>query len=390
MIDPAGMRALFQQQFGPSPLRFFWAPGRVNLIGEHTDYNKGYVLPMALNRGTLVAASARADKTIRAHSVNLKRTAEFDLVHPEPTRKGSWTDYVNGVASILERNVGGLTGADLVIQSDIPIGAGLSSSAALELSTGLALASLAGLEITPLALARAAQQAEHEYAGIQCGIMDQYVAAFGRRGAALLIDCRSLQSEVIPLALDAYQIIVCDSHVMHALAASEYNHRRSECEQGLSLLQSALPDIDSLRDVSVDQLNAQMGLLPEPLNRRCRHVCTENERTVAAAEALKNSDVAEMGRLMTESHISLRDDYQVSCAELDLLVDAALKVEGVLGARMTGGGFGGCTVNLVHRDSVEMFESIVERDYKAATGKAPSIFHFEAEDGARELDGPIL
>jgi galactokinase len=386
MLDLPNLTAAFQDRFGSKPSRFFFAPGRVNLIGEHTDYNDGYVLPMALDKGTVIAANPRRDRRVRAYSANIDQIAEFELDQPTPTGVGSWTDYIGGVAWILNERYGSLTGADLAVASDLPIGAGLSSSAALELAAGLALASLSQLEIDPLALALIGQEAEHNYVGIKCGIMDQYVAAFGRRDNALLIDCRSLQSQVIPLRLNNYQIVVCDSHVKHELASSEYNQRRSECEEGVRLLQEVMPGIQALRDVSVSDFNQHRSLLPQNVRQRCRHVVTENDRTLAAAEALKLSNMAEMGRLMTESHVSLRDDYQVSCPELDLLVDSALSIEGVLGARMTGGGFGGCTVNLINRESIDLFRNRIAGEYERVFSKTPSIYIFEASDGAREIN----
>jgi galactokinase len=385
MLDLPNLTAAFQERFGSKPSRFFFAPGRVNLIGEHTDYNEGYVLPMALDKGTLIAANPRRDRRVRAYSAPINQITEFELDQPVPTGVGSWTDYIGGVAWILNDRHGSLTGADLAVASDLPIGAGLSSSAALELAAGLALASLSGLEIDRLALALIGQEAEHNYVGIKCGIMDQYVAAFGRRHNALLIDCRSLQSQVIPLRLDNYQIVVCDSHVKHELASSEYNQRRSECEDGVKLLQKAMPSIQALRDVGMSDFNRHQSLLPRTVRQRCRHVVTENERTLAAAEALKSGNLTEMGRLMTASHASLKNDYQVSCPELDLLVDSALRIEGVLGARLTGGGFGGCTVNLVHRESINLFRNRIAGEYERVFSKTPSIYIFEASDGAREI-----
>ena len=385
MVDLSNLNAAFQTEFGTNASRFFWAPGRVNLIGEHTDYNDGFVMPMALDRGTMVAAARRSDSRVRAYSLNLGQLAEFSLVHPEPYGESHWANYVAGVGWILSDRYGSHTGANLAIESDLPIGAGLSSSAAIELSIGLALASVSNVNIDPLSLALAGQQAEHTYVGIKCGIMDQYVSAFGRKNNAVLLDCRTLESQQIPLSLGDAEIVVCDSHVQHELASSEYNKRRSECEQGVEILRTVLPGIRALRDVSAGDLERNRELLPVDVMRRCRHVITENDRTLGASEALKAGNLAEMGRLMAASHASLRDDYQVSCPELDLLVDSALSVDGVLGARLTGGGFGGCTVNLVEMRSVDSFKRTVIREYQRAFGKKPSIYKFEASDGAREI-----
>ncbi|MCA1614305.1 MAG: galactokinase, partial [Acidobacteria bacterium] len=342
------LRAAFRGRYGRAA-RLFRAPGRVNLIGEHTDYNDGFVLPMAIDRETVAAAAARPDRRVRVHSLNLDESAEFDLDAPGEKRRGDWLDYVEGVARILDAGAGGarLAGADLSILSDVPLGAGLSSSAALEISVGLALASLSGADAGGVRLALAGQRAEHEYVGTKCGIMDQFTAAMARARHALLIDCRTLQATHIPLDTSDVVVAICDTNVKHELSTSEYNRRREECEQGVRALQSVLPSIRALRDVGVEEFDRHAPrVLPETIRRRCRHVVTENARTLAAAESLRRGDLSELGRLMNLSHASLRDDYEVSCAELDALVEIALPLEGVLGARMTGGGFGGSTVSL--------------------------------------------
>lgn len=385
MIDRSALRRAFLELYGREA-RLFRAPGRVNLIGEHTDYNEGFVLPMAIDRETVVAGAARADSRVRVTSLDLNETAEFDLnIAPSQTQRGIWLDYVEGVARALEARGASLVGADLLIRSDVPIGAGLSSSAALAVSVGLALLSLAGAPFRRVSLALAAQAAEHRYVGIKSGIMDQLIATLGRRGHALLIDCRSLETTHIPLDTSRMVIAVCDSRVKHALAASQYNARRAECERGVELLRDVLPDIHSLRDVSLEDFEKYRHLLPEPIRRRCRHVITENARTLAAAAALRASDMDEMGRLMFLSHQSLRDDYEVSSMELDLLVETARTVEGVAGARMTGGGFGGCTVNLLRRAAFERFDETVRRDYSRVKNYEPAIFIVETSDGAEEL-----
>ena len=363
----------------------FRAPGRVNLIGEHTDYNEGFVLPVAIDRETLVAARPREDRRVRVHSVNEAEGAEFDLDVPGPVRRGVWLDYVEGVARALERRGVRLRGADLAVLSDVPVGAGLSSSAALEVSTGLALSAVAGQVVGPVTLALTGQEAEHTYVGAQVGIMDQFIAALGRKGHALLIDCRTLEASPVPLDTSEVAVCICDSKVKHELSASEYNTRRAECERGVALLKGVLPDIKALRDVSVAEFERHGGLLPDPVRRRCRHIVTENERTLAAAAALRRGDLAEMGRLMYLSHRSLRDDYEVSCRELDVLVEIAEGCDGVLGARMTGGGFGGCTVNLVGRDRLEAFRAAVFERYRLATRIEPAIYVTEAGGGACEV-----
>jgi len=387
LIDREHLRRTFQEIYHTQP-RLFRAPGRVNLIGEHTDYNDGFVLPMALERETFVAGAARADRRVRIHALDLDEQAEFDLDRPGPKRRGIWLDYIEGVAQGLLRRGVPLGGADLAIMSDVPVGAGLSSSAALEVSAGLALASLSGRAVERVQLALAGQEAEHAYVGANVGIMDQFIAALGRAGHALLIDCRALTTTPIPVDTARTLVVICDTRVKHELAASEYNERRAECEQGVEILRrEALPDIRALRDVTVEEFERHEHLLPEPVRRRCRHVVTENARTLAAARALEADRLAEMGRLMYESHESLRRDYEVSCRELDALVEIASSLNDItLGARMTGGGFGGCTVNLVRRAALAEFKAVVMREYARRIGHEPIIYSSEAGTGAQEIE----
>jgi galactokinase len=385
LIDSRTLRLAFRQQFGDGEPRLFAAPGRVNLIGEHTDYNDGFVLPMAIDRATVVAARANDSRRVRVHSLNLNETAEFDLDHPGPRQRGIWLDYVEGMAQALETSGHALSGAEMALLSDVPVGAGLSSSAALEISVGSALLGIAGIEIPKVELALAGQRAEHDYVGIKCGIMDQLIAACGSRGHALLIDCRSLETSLIPLDTSDTAIAICDTRVKHELSSSEYNRRRAECERGVELLRQRFPGIRALRDVSLSDFQSHEEQLPEPIRSRCRHVVTEIARTLRAADALRVNDFQEMGRLMRESHVSLRDDYEVSCRELNLLVEIANSVEGVFGARMTGGGFGGCTVNLLRREALEKFQEQVAAEYNKATGRIPTIYISEPGDGASAI-----
>jgi len=393
MIDAAALRRTFQDVYGTtadqSP-RLFRAPGRVNLIGEHTDYNDGFVLPMAIDRETCVAALARPDRRVRVYSLNLDERAEFDLDRPGERERGIWLDYIEGVARALERRGVQLGGADLVITSDVPVGAGLSSSAALEVSAGLALAAVSGREVDPVELALAGQEAEHTYVGAKVGIMDQFIATLGRAGHALLIDCRTLQTEAIPVDTSRTLVAICDTRVKHELSSSEYNTRRRQCEEGVEILRRAgghtPEEVRALRDIDEENLLRHEHLLPPDIKRRCRHVVTENRRTLEAAEALKAGRLKGMGQLMYASHESLRDDYEVSCRELDIMVEIARSLaDDVLGARMTGGGFGGCTVNLVQRDRLENFRETIAREYAAATGLTPDIYVSEAGEGAREV-----
>jgi galactokinase len=377
------MRA-FAERYGRAA-RCFRAPGRVNLIGEHTDYNGGYVLPMAIDRSTLVAASPREDRLVNVHSLNREESFTFDLDRPGEPRRGLWLDYVEGVARALESRGARLRGADLMLISDVPEGAGLSSSAALEVSTGLALASLSNSEVDPVTLALAGQQAEHTYVGTMCGIMDQFVAALGQEGHALLIDCRTLEASPVPLDTSRVCVAITDTNVKHELSGSEYNARRAECEEGVQLLRRFLPGIEQLRDVSVEEFERFAPELPEVVRRRCRHVVTEDARTLSAAEALRRGDLEEVGRLMRLSHESLRDDYEVSCPELDVLAETAWGVEGVLGSRMTGGGFGGSTVSLVRRERLSEFRAALETPYHARFGRLPTLYVSEPGGGAEEI-----
>ncbi len=380
----AELREKFRQIYGLNP-RVFRAPGRVNLIGEHTDYNDGFVLPFAIDRETLVAGARRDDLKINVHALDVGEKFSFDLREEAIKRRGNWIDYVEGAARCVGERFGLKSGADLIFSSDVPVGAGLSSSASLEISVGYALLALNDIEINRTVLAFAAQRAEHEFVGVRSGIMDQFASAFGRKSHALLLDCRSLKIEQIPLDLGDTVIAVCNSNVSHELAAGEYNVRRSECETGVEILREKLPEIKSLRDVSESDFEKFKNLLPDKIKRRCRHVIGENKRTLRAAENLRKGDLKEVGRLMFASHESLRDDYAVSCAELDLLVEIAGKIEGVCGARMTGGGFGGCTVNLLKRDAFENFQKKIVRDYSEKFGFAPDVYLFRAGDGASEI-----
>ncbi|MDQ3801404.1 MAG: galactokinase [Acidobacteriota bacterium] len=390
MIDPQRLKEKFTEVYGgdsgaSGEPRLFRAPGRVNLIGEHTDYNGGFVLPMAIDREAAVAIRERDDRVIRVYTVNLDETAQFDLDNEQERKKGFWLNYIEGVARLLEGGNVRLKGADLVLWSDVPGGAGLSSSAALEMARGLALSELSGRTVERATLARIGQQTEHEYVGAKVGIMDQFVSAHARAQHALLLDCRTLEFEHVPLDTREVAVVICDTNVKHDLATSGYNTRRAECEQAVRILKENLPDARELRDVSREEFEKYAGQLPELIRRRTRHVVTENERTQQAANALKRKDLSEFGRLMWQSHESLRDDYEVSCRELDTLVEIAGETDGVLGARMTGGGFGGSTVNLVRRENLDAFKKKIGAEYERLTKIRTTILVSEASEGANEI-----
>jgi galactokinase len=375
---------LFSQRYGKQ-CRLFYAPGRVNLIGEHTDYNEGLVLPFALDHGTTVAAAPRSDRRIRVHSLNRSESAEFDLDAPAESHRGMWLDYVEGMARSLEADVLTLRGADLMIHSDVPLGGGLSSSAALEISVGLALCGVSDDHAGSMVLVKTAHKAETEFVGTQSGIMDPYVAMFGQENSCLLIDCRSLECRSIPMVLGDLAIIISDTGVKHALSSSEYNFRREECRQALAIIRAHVHTVESLRDLDPERFATLQGYLPVPLRNRCRHVITENVRTLRAVRALEQRDFGSLGRLMTESHLSLRFDYEVSSPELDILVEAAQKQRGVLGSRMTGGGFGGCTITLLEESAVDAFSESLSRVYHQNFGRIPAFRYAKPGMGAREI-----
>ena len=375
------LRDAFARAFG-GECTLLRAPGRVNLIGEHTDYNEGFVFPVAINREVRYAVAPRDDRRVVLRSVNYRAGAEFALDSIGRDTEQPWSNYVRGVAVVLQEAGCALRGMNAVIEGDVPLGAGLSSSAAMEVGALLAFQVAGGFEVEPVQSALLAQRAENQFVGVNCGIMDQFISRLGVRGHALLIDCRSLSYEAVPVGDDDVRIVVADTRVKRGLVDSEYNRRRAECERAVSLLSQWLPGIRALRDVTADQFEAHADALPEETRRCARHVVYEDDRCLRGVAALRAGDVEAFGRLMDGSHVSLRDDYQVSCRELDILVEAAHAVPGVLGARMTGAGFGGCTVSLVRADAVEPFREAVSRAYERALGRVPEIYVCSAEAGA--------
>jgi galactokinase len=372
------------QTHNNSAPRKFRAPGRVNLIGEHTDYNDGFVMPAAINLSVFASIWPRDDRRLQIRSENFNDEIEFDLDDPQPAARKHWGDYAVGVAVMLERAGHRLRGARLQLRGEVPVGSGLSSSAAVEVATACALVANSDVNIERRELALLCQKAENEFVGARVGIMDQFVSLFGAAQSALLLDCRSLDYKLLPLP-DTVNLVICNTMVKHELASSAYNERRAQCEAGVRHLAQFLPNVKALRDVTLEQLEEHGSDLPEVVYHRCRHVITENARVLAASEALCEHDLERFGVLLGESHRSLRDDYEVSCPELDLMVELAKLSKGVYGARMTGGGFGGSTVNLVDVDHVDQFKTFVARQYERITRLKPEIYVCEASNGAEEI-----
>jgi len=373
----------FEKLFGQRP-RIFRGPGRVNLIGEHTDYNDGFVMPAALGFSTYVAIAPQSDRKLRMESEEFPGHFEFDVDSLPERRTGAWCDYVIGVARVLEQHGSELTGANALIHSEVPVASGLSSSAALEVASALAFMSLDGKQIPLPEVAQLCRKAENEFVGARVGIMDQFVSCMGKQGHALLLDCRSLEYKFVPIPKGVC-LVVCNTKVKHDHATGAYNTRREECEEGVRYFSKWDSSVRALRDVSVKLLEKHLNELPPTIAKRCTHIVRENQRTLDAARALTEGDLLRVGKLMRASHDSLRDLYEVSCRELDVMVDSADGLPGFIGGRMTGGGFGGCTVNLVHQESAEEFALQIAERYRKATGINPQTFLCSAEDGAQEL-----
>jgi galactokinase len=381
-------REAFRSHFGRAPEGIAEAPGRVNLIGEHLDYNEGLVLPAAIDRSVLAAYASRGDDQVCLYAVDLREESALSLNRPiERDGELPWSNYPRGVLSVLRGEGFSGAGIDIAVTGDVPVGAGLSSSAALEVATAGALRAAWGLDIDDERLARLCQRAENEFVGVGCGIMDQFASALGEEGCALLIDCRSLGHESIPLWLEerGLALVVVESGVARRLEDSAYNQRREECAEAVRLLKTAMREraVSALRDVTLDDLSNHNDKLPPVIYRRARHVVTELQRVIDAADALRHDDHAMFGTLMNSSHASLRDDFEVSCGELDRLVGLAQRQRGVLGARLTGAGFGGCTVQLVQRDALEAFGRDVVERYRTETGLDAKLHVCRAAGGLR-------
>ncbi len=373
--------ALFETRFGARPSFVARAPGRVNLIGEHTDYNDGFVLPIAIDRDVVMVGSPRADRRVRLHSADFRQDAEFALEDITRDPDAAWSNYARGVAVALQGDGHALRGFDAVLGGDVPIASGLSSSAATEMATLMAFSAAGAPQSAPVQLdgaraAQLAQKAENQFVGVNCGIMDQFISSLGKARHALLIDCRSLDYQLVPMP-DGATVLVVDTTAPRTLAGSAYNQRRSECEQGARILGAR-----ALRDVSPAQFEARRAELPPVVARRCAHVIYENQRTLDGVAALQRGDLAAFGALMNQSHDSLRDLYEVSSAELDAVVDIARGLPGVHGARMTGAGFGGCAIALVADQAVAAVAEAIAQEYPRRSGRTPAIYPSIASDGA--------
>ena len=383
------LEAKFVELFGSAPAFLVRAPGRVNLIGEHTDYNDGFVFPAAIERDVMIAASPRADRQVRAYALNFHQSSTFTLDQIEVTTepRERWSNYLRAMAWVFHEEGLATTGLNCVILGNVPLGAGLSSSAAMLVASGLAFATAGQLELDPVRLAQLARRGENQFIGAKVGIMDQFISSLGQRNHALLIDTRALTYEAVPLPASGVSIVIADTNKKRPEGnlTTWYNERVDECAQAVAIFQQHLPNVKALRDVSVEAFRRYETELPDLARKRARHVVTEDARVLESVQALKSGDITRFGQLMNQSHDSLRDDYEVSCKELDALVDAARSLKGVYGARMTGAGFGGCTVSLVADDALDAFRRDVPPQYKAATGLETTIYVTTAAQGAERI-----
>ena len=385
----AEMKETFQKLYHTNEdLPVYFAPGRVNLIGEHTDYNGGHVFPCALTLGTYGMIRPREDRTLRFYSMNFSRAGiiESSLDDLIPSDAAGWSNYPKGVMwTFAKRGCPMPAGADILIYGDIPAGSGLSSSASLEVLTGLMLRETFGFDFTNQDLALIGQYSENNFNGCNCGIMDQFASAMGKKDCAIFLDTNTLNYEYAPVKLDAARIVITNSKVKHSLVGSAYNDRRNECETALKELQKVC-EIGSLGELDEEQFEkVQSAITSDICRKRAKHAVYENQRTIRAVQALKEGKIEEFGQLMNASHTSLRDDYEVSCEEIDILVDEAWKIPGVLGSRITGGGFGGCTVSIVKEEAIEEFQKKVGEEYKKKTGIDAEFYIVDIGDGAHVL-----
>lgn len=381
--------AVFKSHFGDKETTAFFSPGRVNLIGEHTDYNGGHVFPCAISLGTYALVAPREDKVTRAISLNFDKEGikEFPMENLAYDKKYGWANYIAGVVKVFEdAGYKADCGFDIVLYGTLPAGAGLSSSASLEVLMGVILKEFCGFDLDMIEIVKLGQKAENQFVGVNCGIMDQFAVGMGKKDCAILLDCNTLTYRYSKLDLSDACIVITNTNKPHSLNDSEYNLRRQQCEHALKTLQAKL-DITSLGDLNNSEFDTNAGLIEDPVERkRAHHAVYENRRTMTAVEALEQSDMAYFGRLMKDSHVSLRDDFEVTCKELDTLAELAWAHPGTIGSRMTGGGFGGSTVSLVKKDAVEDFIKTIGEKYKEIIGYAASFYVADISDGTRKIE----
>jgi galactokinase len=384
MMKDKKVKEAFKKEFG-GEFRFFEAPGRINLIGEHTDYNEGFVLPAAIDKKIYLAISPLKGSLIKIYALDLDQYVEINI-HETVDKMPHWAKYPYGVVKEIQAAGYLAEGFQAVFGGDIPEGAGLSSSAALESVFIKALNVFYKLEMDEMQMARIGQQAEHIYAGVKCGIMDQFASLFGKAGYAMKLDCRTMDYAYIPLQLKDHELILADTRVKHNLASTEYNRRRADCEEGVIILQSQMPNVKSLRDVCAKDVYPYKNILGEQIFLRCEYVTEENQRVLDTCQKLAEGDLKGVGQLLYESHEGLSKKYHVSCHELDLLVDIAKQTDGVLGARMMGGGFGGCTLNLVETHAVAAFKENCRAAFEKTFGLTPLFYNVTTANGAGEVE----
>ena len=378
------LTSIFTMQFQAQPV-LFGSPGRINIIGEHTDYNNGFVLPAAIDKAVYVAISKREDSRVHLYAADLKESIDLGLDEIRPVSQ-NWANYILGVVAQMQKRSLPVGGFNMAMTGDVPIGSGLSSSAAVECATAIALNSIFGLKLNNMELALLAQKAEHEFAGVLCGIMDQFASVFGKKDHVIRLDCRSMEYEYVPLRLDGYKIVLLNTNVSHSLASSEYNTRRGQCEAGVQMVQQRYPEVKSLRDVTLQMLDEQVRPNDPLIYKRCAYVVRENQRLLEGCEDLIQGRIDALGQKMFETHEGLSKDYEVSCPELDFLVENVRMHPGVIGARMMGGGFGGCTINIVQNDLVDTILPELAAAYEQAMGRKLSNYIVQTANGSGPLD----
>lgn len=370
---------IFFDKYAEQPA-VFRSPGRVNILGEHTDYNEGFVLPAAIDKNIYIAITKRADTLINLYAADFDESFTTDIKEVRPS-SSQWPNYILGVVDQLQKQGFALSGFNAVVDGDVPIGAGLSSSAAVECATVYALNDIFDLGLHRLEMVPLAQKAEHVFAGVNCGIMDQFASMFGKKDHLIKLDCRSLAYEYVPLKMDGYKIVLLNTNVKHNLAASEYNTRRQQCEKGVTLIAAQHRSIKSLRDVNMDMLNEHVALIDPLVYQRCKYVVQENERLLGACDDLKSGNIKALGAKMYQTHMGLKNDYDVSCKELDFLVEYVKAIPAVAGARMMGGGFGGCTINLVQEEAIEKLVQDISVAYSKAMQLPLTAYTASIENG---------